>query len=120
MSKRILILEDSDDPLSYSDGEFSYKQFRVLVTSDAKSIIKTTQTFLPDLVIVDYHKAGHTSEDICRQIQWRRQFGHIPAILSSAYLYDAVDYAAMGYDDIIFKPFGLDELIDKVSGLVLH
>jgi DNA-binding response OmpR family regulator len=114
MSKRILILEDSD-----TDGEFSYKQFRVLVTSDAKSIITTTQMFHPDLVIMDYHTAGHTSEDICRQIQWRRQFGHIPVILSSAYLYDAVDFAAMGYNDIIFKPFELDELINKATSLVL-
>jgi len=120
MSKRILILEDGGEPPSFTQGEFNYKQFTVLVTSDGKNLIEIAKKFNPDLFILDYTRAGHNSEDICRQIQWRRQFGHIPTILSSDYLCDAEIFSALGCEDILFKPYGLEELIAKASGLVLH
>jgi DNA-binding response OmpR family regulator len=120
MSTRILILEDGGEPPSFARVEFNYKQFTVLVTSDGKNLIETAKKFNPDLFILDYKKAGHNSEDICRQIQWRRQFGHIPTILSSDYLCDAAVFSALGCEDILFKPYGLEELAVKASGLVLH
>jgi DNA-binding response OmpR family regulator len=120
MSRRILILEDDEDPPSFAQAEFCYKQFQVLVTSDGKNLIEIAKKFNPDLFILDYTRAGHNSEDICRQIQWRRQFGHIPTILSSDYLCDAEIFSALGCEDILFKPYGLEELIAKASGLVLY
>ena len=120
MSKRILILDNDRDPLSSTGGEFSYLQYRMLITYDSKNIIAIAKKFNPDLFVIDYHMAGHTSEDICRQVQWRREFGHIPTILSSSYFFDATDYLALGCDDIIFKPFTMDELAVKAGSLVLH
>ena len=120
MSTRILILEDGGEPPSFARGEFNYKQFRVLATSDSKNIIEIAKKFNPDLFILDYSKAGHNSEDICRQIEWRRQFGHVPIILSSDYLCDAAVFLALGCEDILFKPYDLDELAAKASGLVLY
>ena len=120
MIKRILILDEEGQEPPSCNREFIYKQFRVLVTSDGKNIINIAQKFDPDLFMLDFNMAGHTSEEICRQIQWRRSFGHIPTILSTAYLYDAIDYSVLGCDDIIFKPYNLDELVAKAESLVWY
>lgn len=117
MSTRILILDEGQEPPSSSCTEFCYKQFRLLVTSDSNRIIEIAKKFNPDLFILDFSMAGHSSRDICRQIQWRQLFGHVPTILTSAYVYDSVDYQTMGCDDIIFKPYSLNELIEKASML---
>ncbi|HVV55917.1 MAG TPA: response regulator, partial [Mucilaginibacter sp.] len=97
-----------------------YENFQVLVTSDSENIIEIAKIFQPDLFILDYKMAGHNSEDICRQIKWHQLFGHVPVILSSAYLYKNVDYTSLGCDDIIIKPFGLDELVSKANNLVMR
>jgi DNA-binding response OmpR family regulator len=120
MTKRILILDEGQEPPSCGWGEFNYKQFRILLTSDGKNLIQIAKKFNPDLFILDFSMAGHTPEDICRQIQWRREFKHVPTILSTAYLYDAIDYEALGCDDILFKPYDLDEVIEKATGLVMQ
>ncbi|MBS1527741.1 MAG: response regulator transcription factor [Bacteroidetes bacterium] len=119
MLKRILVLDDNQHLLDVVEEALTYEHFQVLVTSDGKNIIEIAKMFQPDLFILDYKMAGHNSEDICRQIKWHQTFGHVPVILSSAYLYRDVDYSALGCDDIIIKPFGLDELVSKVGSLAI-
>ena len=120
MIKRILILDEEGQEPPSRTPEFVHKQFRVLITSDSKNILTIAKKFDPDLFILDFKMAGHTSEEICLRIEWCRQFGHIPTILSTAYVHDNIDYNALGCDDIIFKPYDLNELIGKAEGLVWY
>ncbi|HZX58572.1 MAG TPA: response regulator [Mucilaginibacter sp.] len=118
MLNRILVLDDNQDVLDIVEETLSYENFQVLVTSDSHNIIEIAKIFRPDLFILDYKVSGRPSEDVCRQIKWHPQFGHLPVILSSAYFHKDIDFQNMGCDDIIAKPFGLDELVGKVNNLV--
>jgi len=118
MLNRILVLDDNQDVLDVVEETLSYEKFQVLVTSDSHNLIEIAKIFRPDLFILDYRANSNSSENICRQIKWHPQFGHVPVILSSAYFNKDIDYSTMGCDDIIAKPFGLDELVGKVNNLV--
>lgn len=120
MIKRILILDEEGQEPPARTPEFVHKQFRVMITSDTENVIAIAKKFDPDIFILDYKMAGHSSEDICRRIEWCRNFNHIPTILSTDNLYEDIDYNALGCDDILFKPYDLNELIEKAEGLVWY
>ena len=120
MIKRILILDAEGQEPPGRTPEFIHKQFRVLITSDSKNIIPIAKKFDPDVFILDYTMAGHTSEDICQRIEWCRHFGHIPTVLSTEHMQENVDYNSLGCDDILYKPYDLNELIEKAEGLVWY
>ncbi|MGZ3766711.1 MAG: response regulator transcription factor [Mucilaginibacter sp.] len=119
MIKRILVLDENQDILDMVGEALTYEKFQVLVTSDGSNLIEIAKIFKPDLFILDYKYAGHSSEDICRQIKWHQLFGNVPIILSSTHFNKDIDFSSLGCDDIIIKPFGLHELIEKVNSKIL-
>jgi DNA-binding response OmpR family regulator len=119
MLKRILVLDDNQDILDIISEALLYEKFEVKVTLDCEDIIALTETYKPDLIILDYHLAGTNGKDICHQLKAHPGLGHIPVIICSAYIRSDVDFSSWGCDGVIAKPFGLDELTDKVNNLIL-
>jgi DNA-binding response OmpR family regulator len=117
MLKRILVLDDSQDILDIVKETLSYEHFEVKVTPSSDHITDTLQTYLPDLVILDYKQTGPKGDDICRDIKAHPYLNNTPVIICSAYLANN-DLSDCGCDATIAKPFGLAELLDKVKGLL--
>lgn len=118
MSKRILILDDNQDILEIVHETLAYEQFDVKSTGDGTEVMPMVESFVPDLVILDYRVAGVNGGELCRQIKSHPQFGDIPVIIFSAYINHQADLFAYGCDAIINKPFDLNELVEKVNGLI--
>ena len=119
MLKRILVLDDHQDVLDVIQEVLTYEQYEVLITSDDTNIISTIQTFMPDLLLMDYKLTGSNGGEICKQIRANPAFLHLPVIICSAYIGSGFNASFLGCDAVIAKPFGLDELLDTVNGLLV-
>lgn len=118
MQKRILVLDDNQDILDIIHEALIYQEFEVKVTLESGDIINQARSFLPDLIILDYHLAGANGHEICRHIKTHPDLGHIPVIICSAYIQKDADFSSWECDDVIAKPFGLEELTEKVNNLI--
>jgi len=119
MLKRILVLDDNQDILDIIHETLLYENFEVKVTLNSSQIIELTESYQPDLILIDYHLSGTNGNDICRQIKLHPKLAHIPVIICSAYIQKNEDLSGWLCDDIIAKPFGLVELTDKVNSLIM-
>ena len=118
MAKRILVLDDNQDILDIVRETLTYEDFEVQETSKSESVIALAETFVPDLVILDYRVAGMNGGELCQQIKLHPRFKNIPVIIYSAYVSDNSELLAYGCDAIINKPFDLSELVEKVNNLL--
>ncbi len=118
MTKRILVLDDNQDILDIVYETLTYEGFEVQSTSSSANVIALAETFVPDLVILDYRVAGVNGGDMCLQIKSHPRFKNTPVIIYSAYINNNDELFAYGCDGIINKPFDLTELVEKVNGLL--
>ncbi len=118
MAKRILVLDDNDDILDIVHEALTYEQFEVQSTSRGDTVIPLVETFMPNLVILDYRVAGVNGGELCRQIKSHPDFKNTPVIIFSAYINHNDELIAYGCDAIINKPFNLTELVEKVNCLL--
>jgi len=118
MAKRILVLDDNQDILEIVHETLTYEHFEVQSTSRSDAVIDLAETFMPDLVILDYRVAGLNGGEICMQIKSHPRFRKTPVIIYSAYINNNSEMLAYGCDAIINKPFDLTELVEKVNSLL--
>ena len=69
MSKRILILDDNQDILEIVHETLAYEQFDVKSTGDGNEVMGMVESFMPDLVILDYRVAGINGGELCKQLR---------------------------------------------------
>ncbi|MDB5086501.1 MAG: hypothetical protein JWR09_495 [Mucilaginibacter sp.] len=118
MTKRILVLDDNQDILDIVHETLTYADFDVQSTSRSDTVISLAETFIPDLVILDYRVAGINGGELCMQIKSHPRFKNTPVIIYSAYINNNSELLAYGCDAIINKPFDLTELVEKVNSLL--
>lgn len=118
MAKRILVLDDNQDLLDIVHETLTYEDFEVQSTSQSDTIISLAETFIPDLVILDYRVNGVNGGEMCMQIKSHPRFKNTPVIIYSAYINHDSELLAYGCDAIIIKPFDLTELVEKVNSLL--
>lgn len=118
MSKRILILDDNQDILDIVHETLSYEKFDVKSISDGAEVMPMIESFLPNLVILDYRVAGINGGELCRQIKCHPKFKDTPVIIFSAYINHDDELFGYGCDAVINKPFDLSELVEKVNNLI--
>src|ERR1700761_4939344 len=107
MSKRILVLDDNQDILEIVHETLTYEDFEVKSTSTSETVMPLMETFIPDLVILDYRVAGLNGGELCKQIKAIPQFTNTPVIIFSAYINHNDELFSYGCDAIINKPFNL-------------
>lgn len=118
MAKRILVLDDDQDLLEIVYETLTYEDFEVQSTSQSETVISLAETFIPDLVILDFRVNGVNGGEMCMQIKSHPRFKNTPVIIYSAYINHDSELLAYGCDAIITKPFDLTELVEKVNSLL--
>ena len=118
MAKRILVLDDNQDLLDIVRETLTYEDFEVQITSQSNAVVSLAETFIPDLVILDYRVDGVNGGEICMQIKSHPRFKNTPVIIYSAYINNNSELLAYGCDAVITKPFDLTELVEKVNSLL--
>ncbi len=112
---RILVVDDDTDILSVMKILLTMKGFEVEVTSKGENAIPKTESFKPDLILLDVLISGHDGRNICKELKSKKETGHIPVIMFSAHPGAAASIADYGADDFIAKPFDVNNLMKKVN-----
>ncbi|GAC1357023.1 MAG: response regulator transcription factor [Ktedonobacteraceae bacterium] len=113
--KKILIVEDEKQIVSFLRRGLMYKGFEVVSAENGNDAIRQVHEAAPDLVILDIMLPDFDGFEICRYL---RTTGNetLPILMLTAKddLIDKVTGLDSGADDYITKPFDFEELIARV------
>ena len=112
---RILVVDDDVDILSVMKILLTMKGFEVEVTSKGEDALPKTESFKPDLILLDVLISGHDGRTICKLLKSNKTASHIPVIMFSAHPGAAATISDYGANDFIAKPFDVNNLMKKVN-----
>lgn len=112
---RILVVDDDTDILSIMQTLLTMKGFEVEVISKGENAISKTNSFKPDIILLDVLISGYDGRAICKQLKSDADTRHIPVIMFSAHPGAAASIVDYGADDFIVKPFDISHLLKKVN-----
>ncbi|HEY9196242.1 MAG TPA: response regulator, partial [Mucilaginibacter sp.] len=85
MSKKILILDDSEDILEVMKDALEMEHYEVEVLNYTDDICKAALSANADLVILDYILFGINGGELCHMLKTTPATAHIPVVMVSAY-----------------------------------
>ncbi len=120
MSKKILLIDDSEIVLTMEKAVLEARGYEVRATSNLLEFEKTLQSWKPDLILTDIHMPGIKGTDLCRTLKNEYGTQDIPIVLFSTLPDDELARLAeqVGADGSISKANGLEALGEKVDDLV--
>jgi DNA-binding response OmpR family regulator len=116
--KRILIVEDDEGIARVLADNLRIDGFNVRCAGTAHDALVESQSFRPDLVLLDVMLAGQPNGlDICRVL---RQGGRCGVIMVSArgQREDKLRGLGAGADDYVTKPFDMEELAARINAVL--
>ena len=113
----ILIVDDELAILKLLRANLQGKGFDVLSAMDGATAIRTVESELPSLLLLDINMPKMDGFEVCRQL---REWSQIPIIMLSAQgdEEDKVKCLELGADDYVTKPFGAGELIARINAVL--
>jgi DNA-binding response OmpR family regulator len=119
MSKKILILDDSDDILEVMKDALEMEGYEVKTLNYTDDICKEAITFNTDMVILDYILFGINGGELCHMMKTNPLTAHVPVIMVSAYPRVLESLGSYGSDAFIAKPFNLSDILNTVKACFL-
>jgi DNA-binding response OmpR family regulator len=116
--KRILIVEDDEGIARVLADNLKIDGFNVRCARTSHQALVESQSFRPDLVLLDLMLAGQASGfEICRVL---RQGGRCGVIIVSARSQreDKLKGLGAGADDYVTKPFDMEELLARINAVL--
>lgn len=116
----ILIVEDDEDILELVRYNLTREEYEVVTATSGEQALKLSQSFIPDLVLLDLMLPGIDGVEVCRQIKDHSSTKHIPVIMLTAKSEetDIIVGLELGADDYITKPFSPGVLIARVKAVL--
>ncbi len=121
MKKKILVVEDHEEVISYMQATF--KEFYDLVSvKHGDEAVGAATKEIPDLIIIDLVDYEVDSIEAIQEIRDNPATRTIPIIAITAGLHDTIEHgeASIDFDDFVAKPFLDEELppcIEKLLGI---
>jgi len=114
---KILIAEDEFDTRELISFTLKHAGHEVISTQNGEEAIKTIETELPDLVLLDIRMPRKSGYEVCKLIKEGEETKHIPVLFLSAkdQEIEIIDGMQAGADAYILKPFSPDNLIQQIS-----
>lgn len=119
MSKKILILDDSEDILELMRDVLEMEGYEVETLNYTNDICKAAMEFNADLVILDYILFGINGGELCHMLKTNPVTAHIPVVMVSAYPRVLESLGSYGSDAFVAKPFDLIDIVGTVQGCLL-
>ena len=114
-SKRILIVEDSEDTVAVLTNilELMLDQHDVTVATDGHEGIQLANEVNPELILMDLSLPKLDGWEVTRALKSNPRFQHVPilALTAHAMVGDREKAVAAGCDDYYAKPIEVDEFI---------
>ena len=116
MAKLILVVDDDESILEVVQIVLESEGYAVQTATNSGFLQQlTSQTVLPDLILLDVLLSGEDGREISRQLKSDTQLRHIPVVMLSAHS-EASKMADTGVADAFLeKPFDVDVLLDTVQ-----
>jgi DNA-binding response OmpR family regulator len=119
MSKKLLVIDDNEAILDAIVITLESEGYQVLTARSGGQIYKDIQTFVPDLILLDYRLPGDNGGIIAKSLKTNSRTRHIPIIMMSAN-YNVRDIIqGCGVDEFFPKPFDIEELLSTVRRFLL-
>ena len=119
MPKKATILAVDDEPhvLRLIKANLESSSYKVLTATDGEEAIRSVESELPDLVILDIMLPQMDGYTVCSRI---REFSSVPIIMLTARSaqVDLVHGFEVGADDYLTKPFDVTELLMRVQAVL--
>jgi class 3 adenylate cyclase len=114
---KVLVADDNPDTRQLIKDIVLATGHEVITAYDGPGALRTAQTQMPDLVILDVNMPGMTGFDVCAQLKSDEKTNFIPILMLTA-LSD-VEHRVFGLDqgadDYLGKPFNPRELMARVE-----
>lgn len=113
--KRILIVDDELQIISFLRRGLAYKGFEVLSAQTGEQALETACLKPPDLVVLDVMLPDLSGCEVCRRLRAGGDT-NLPVLMLTARdsLPDKVAGLDSGADDYLTKPFAFDELLARI------
>jgi two-component system cell cycle response regulator DivK len=117
MSKRILLVEDTEDNRQIIRDLMESVGYELLEAEDGAAGVLMAAEHRPDLILLDIQLPVMDGYEACRQIKADPELRHIPivAVTSYALAGDEDKTRAAGCDGYVAKPFSPLELLAKID-----
>ncbi|MDQ0149499.1 response regulator transcription factor [Eubacterium multiforme] len=112
--KKILIVEDEENMVSFIQMELKYEGYEVEVANDGRSAVTLALEKNFDLILLDLMLPGINGLEVCRRIRKEKD---TPIIMLTARdsVMDKVTGLQTGADDYVSKPFAIEELLARME-----
>jgi two-component system cell cycle response regulator DivK len=116
MSKRILVVEDEEDNRRIVRDLLTSVGYEIIEAVTGEEGVKTAETQVPDLILMDIQLPGLDGYEATRQIKANSALRHIPLIVVTSYALSGDDVKAFeaGCDGYVSKPFSPRALLAKI------
>lgn len=116
MSKKVLIVDDEPDVVSFLSQLFEDAGFEVATASDGSQAYERLEKEKPDLITLDLQMPNDTGTDFYRRVHRKKPFSEIPVIVISGL---AGRHLAIKKPYAVFdKPIDEEELLRKARAAV--
>jgi two-component system cell cycle response regulator DivK len=120
MSKRILMVEDTEDNRQILRDLFATTDFVLIEATDGAAGLAMAREQKPDIILMDIQLPVLDGYEVTRRIKADPALRHIPVIAVTSYALsgDEAKAHAAGCDAYIAKPFSPRALLAKVRELL--
>jgi len=119
MSKKILVLDDSEDILEVMKDVLETEGYEVKILNYTDDICKEAITYNADLVILDYILFGINGGELCHMLKTNPLTSHVPVVMVSGYPRVLESLGNYGSDAFVAKPFNLADIVNTVKRCLL-
>jgi two-component system cell cycle response regulator DivK len=120
MTKRILVIEDTEDNRRIIRDLLESVGFELIEAVTGEDGVAMAKQHVPDLILMDIQLPVLDGYEATRQIKKQPELAHIPIIAVTSYALagDEAKTRAAGCDAYIAKPFSPRQLLAKVRELL--
>jgi two-component system, cell cycle response regulator DivK len=120
MSKRILVVEDTENNRMILNDLLTNAGFEVVEARDGEKGVAMASECRPDLILMDIQLPKVDGYEATRRIKSKPELQHIPIIAVTSYALsgDETKARAAGCDGYIAKPFSPRAILAKVRELL--
>lgn len=116
---KLLIVDDNSNNRAAISYWLDEEDYEILHAMDGTSALKIIETFVPDIILLDYNLPGIDGIEVCQKIRSNKNLPFIPIIMMSSYAPEAhVIALEQGVDEFIPMPIMPTEIKSRLRAML--
>ena len=115
---RLLVVDDEPNILELLAATLRFSGFEVASASTGHEALEATQTFKPDLIVLDVMMPGIDGFDVAKRLRAGGVRTPVLFLTARDSDEDKVTGLTIGGDDYVTKPFSLEEVIARIRSIL--